>query len=115
MKELATVKWFGGETRTEYRSYKNDYGFLRCMDGNDIYVNRADIIPGTRMQEGDVVTFVRGDSPKGPRAVSVQMLENDIDFFEEIKQRKQVPEFFASIHKLHQWAWVYYKLKLRRC
>jgi cold shock CspA family protein len=84
MRQIGRIKWFGGyNSRT---SDNNDFGFIQCVDGDDIYVHRDDLkfsLATDFLYEGKLVTFdieakdVRGK--KKERAVSVQLLIKEID------------------------------------
>lgn len=52
------------------------FGFVRDTDGStEYFFHRSSVRPDAtafdQMQEGDVVSFSLGDSPKGPRAENV--------------------------------------------
>ena len=62
-----TVKWFNGD---------KGYGFIEAEEGEDVFVHFSAITgSGYRnLNEGDQVEFETEDSPKGPRAVNVQII-----------------------------------------
>jgi cold shock protein len=55
------------------------FGFIRTDTGQDVFFHRSQLEAGTDMddlQEGATVAFeLRADSPKGPRAVDVALVE----------------------------------------
>ena len=58
-----TVKWFNED---------KGYGFIEVEGGGkDAFVHVNGLAPGTRVAEGDRVTFDLEESPKGPQAVNV--------------------------------------------
>ncbi len=58
-----TVKWFNDD---------KGYGFIEVAGGgNDAFVHVNNLAPGTRIAEGDSVTFDLEEGQKGPQAVNV--------------------------------------------
>jgi CspA family cold shock protein len=52
------------------------YGFIGVMGKeDDVFVHRNDIAETFQLKEGQRVKFDLEDSPKGPRAVNVEILE----------------------------------------
>lgn len=66
--ERGEVKWFDAQ---------KGFGFIERPDGSDIFVHYSDIVgSGFRtLTEGQPVTFEVTQSPKGPQAVNVTVLE----------------------------------------
>lgn len=62
-----TVKWF---------SNRKGYGFISYESGPDLFVHFRSILgDGFRsLQEGQEVTFVASDGPKGPQAEEVEAI-----------------------------------------
>jgi CspA family cold shock protein len=54
-----------------------DYGFIQADDGGpDVFVHKNHLSKGTiNLSEGDRVRFMIVDSPKGPQARNVQLVE----------------------------------------
>lgn len=52
------------------------FGFIKC-DSGEIFFHHSAVegIPFESLQEGQVVSFTEGDSPKGPRAEGVTVLD----------------------------------------
>ncbi len=63
-----TVKWYDA-TRS--------YGFIIHEDGREIFFHRSGIAPGgpDRFADGARVTYLIEDSPRGPQAVEVALME----------------------------------------
>ena len=61
------VKWFNDQ---------KGFGFITADDGTDAFVHHGDIQgEGFKsLAEGDVVTFVMGQGPKGPKATNVRKI-----------------------------------------
>ena len=58
-----TVKWFNDD---------KGYGFIEVEGGGkDAFVHVNGLAPGTRVAEGDRVSFDLEESQKGPQAVNV--------------------------------------------
>ena len=58
-----TVKWFNED---------KGYGFIEVAGGGkDAFVHVNGLAPGTRVAEGDRVTFDLEEGQKGPQAVNV--------------------------------------------
>ena len=49
-----------------------NFGFVTGEDGKDYFVHVTGIEPGTRINEGDKVTFDVEEGEKGPKAVNVK-------------------------------------------
>lgn len=63
-----TVKWYNQE---------KGYGFISCNEGNDVFVNHAQVKEKGNdkdLHEGENVTFDITDGTKGPMAINVQKL-----------------------------------------
>jgi len=62
-----TVKWF---------SQQKGYGFIQQDDGQDVFVHHTGINGSgfKRLQEGQRVRFEIETSPKGPKAINVEIL-----------------------------------------
>ena len=58
-----TVKWFDD---------RKGYGFITGSDGQDYFVHHTAIPEGTRIREGDKVTFEPSQSEKGRQAKNVK-------------------------------------------
>lgn len=48
------------------------FGFVTGEDGKDYFVHITGLEPGTRINEGDKVTFDVEEGDKGPKAVNVK-------------------------------------------
>jgi len=63
------VKWYN---RTK------GWGFITLTTGDELFVHRSGLTPGlTGLQEGDLVEFGIGQTPKGPQATEVRQLSTD--------------------------------------
>ena len=50
------------------------FGFVVAADGNEYFFHQSACADGfDRLREGQAVTFVTGQGPKGPRAENVRM------------------------------------------
>ena len=56
------VKWFN-ETK--------GFGFIEVEGQKDVFVHKNSLPEGLRLNEGDMVQFEIGESPKGPQATNV--------------------------------------------
>ena len=56
---------------------EEDYGFLKDLNGNEIYFHRNAVLEGDfdRMKPGTGVRFVQKEGQKGPQASTVQVVE----------------------------------------
>jgi len=64
-----TVKWFNAG---------KGFGFIARDNGNDVFVHFSAIVDNggyRELQEGQRVEFSIEDSPKGPKAANVRVLE----------------------------------------
>lgn len=48
------------------------FGFLAAVDGTELFFHRSSAPQFDALIEGDRVTFITGQSPKGPRAEQVE-------------------------------------------
>lgn len=62
------VKWY---------SMQKGYGVIQCEDGEDV-VFYYSLSPGVVPSEGDLVTFEKKETDKGPLAENVQVVRNPI-------------------------------------
>lgn len=71
-----TVKWFDSE---------KGYGFLAHPDGTEIFFHRSGIAPGETLHfpDGAPVTFLIEQTEKGPQAVDVARMDEEMDAPEE--------------------------------
>lgn len=69
----AEVKYLEGTVK---RWLDRGYGFIG-VDGNDddVFVHNSGLIGAFELREGQKVEFELEDSPKGPRAVNVKVVE----------------------------------------
>jgi CspA family cold shock protein len=52
------------------------YGFIKPDDGeNDVFVHHSELKGAVDLEEGQMVEFEVQDSPRGPRAVNVTIIE----------------------------------------
>ena len=58
-----TVKFFNDQ---------KGFGFISGDDGNEYFVHQSALEQGTRLREGDVVTFDVEEGDRGPKAVNVK-------------------------------------------
>jgi CspA family cold shock protein len=66
MAEQGTVKWY---------NEAKGYGFITREQGADVFVHHANITPkGSRIDEGDKVSFEVTEGPKGLQAINVTKL-----------------------------------------
>lgn len=65
-----TVKWYDPARA---------YGFITQENGKEIFFHRSGIAPGgpEQFKEGARVTYLIEDSPKGPQAVEVALMEDE--------------------------------------
>lgn len=65
-----TVKWYDPARA---------YGFITQENGKEIFFHRSGIAPGgpEQFKEGARVTYLIEDSPKGPHAVEVALMEDE--------------------------------------
>ncbi len=65
-----TVKWYDPARA---------YGFIIQENGKEIFFHRSGIVPGgpDQFKEGARVTYLIEDSPKGPQAVEVALMEDE--------------------------------------
>lgn len=67
-KEIGIVKWYNAEKH---------YGFITLPDGKDIYVHESDLRGTPDLKPKQKVEFEVGDSPKGPKAIRVRIVEEE--------------------------------------
>jgi len=62
------VKWY---------NYSKGYGFIETEEGTDIFVHRTALPLGKNLNEGDTVEYEIEQSDQGPRAINIQIQENN--------------------------------------
>jgi len=60
---------------------KKGYGFIESSEGCDYFVHFTSIISDDdykKLDQGDRVSFDREDGPRGPSAINVRKMEDDL-------------------------------------
>lgn len=60
---------------------KKGYGFIESSEGCDYFVHFTSIISDDdykKLDQGDRVSFDRDDAPRGPSAINVRKMEDDL-------------------------------------
>jgi cold shock CspA family protein len=75
-RERGLVKWYNG---------RKHFGFIVRADAPEIFAHRNEIQGSKRLQPGDLVEFSVGESPKGPVARKIRVLQRAKDAPDELK------------------------------
>ena len=59
------IKWY---------NVRKGYGFIEVEDGKDIFLHQSEIPEGTRLDEGDKVSFDVEETDKGAQAVNIKKM-----------------------------------------
>ena len=62
-----------GARNCQWFNFTKGYGFIEQEEGEDLFVHKSEV--DGRINEGDVVEYEVGDSPKGPNAINVSKVE----------------------------------------
>jgi CspA family cold shock protein len=61
-----TIKWY---------NVRKGFGFIEVEDGDDVFIHQSQVPQGTRLFEGDKVSFDVEQGEKGPQATNLKKME----------------------------------------
>ncbi|MEW5996601.1 MAG: cold shock domain-containing protein [Candidatus Micrarchaeota archaeon] len=64
------------EGKVKFYNVSKRFGFIAGDDGTDYFVHQSGIAPGTRLNEGDRVSFDVVQGERGPKAENVKKVES---------------------------------------
>lgn len=80
-REYGQIKWYGGYNHRKER--ENDFGFIEAEDGlggEDVFVHRTKVFcDESALCEGVPVSFDLREERKGPEAVAVRLLKDEVE------------------------------------
>lgn len=96
---LGLVKWFGGHNYQNGR--KNDFGFIKPMNGDDVFVHKNEIKSGIDLNENEIVIFEIGERNGRTFARNVHRPSREPKVVESLlklylKNKEKYSDFFDS-------------------
>ncbi len=61
-----TIKWYNA---------RKGFGFIEVEEGEDVFIHQTQVPQGTRLNEGDKVSFDVEEGEKGPQATNLKKME----------------------------------------
>ncbi len=61
-----TIKWY---------NVRKGFGFIEVEEGEDVFIHQTQVPQGTRLNEGDKVSFDVEEGEKGPQATNLKKME----------------------------------------
>lgn len=60
--------------KVKFFNVKNGFGFILGEDGNEYFVHKTGLKPGTKLFENDEVSFDVTEGERGPKAIDVNKI-----------------------------------------